>query len=53
MGADSSAENTPNAPAPIYLPILSTRAQNFLISMKKRLHWASEVHEDAWRGGLR
>ena len=38
MGADSSAENTPNAPefsCPVYLPYLSAQAQKFWISMKK------------------
>jgi hypothetical protein len=34
MGADSSAENTPNAPA-FFLPNLSAQAQKFWISMKK------------------
>ena len=34
MGADSLAENTPNAPEFI-LPYLSAQAQKFLISMKK------------------
>ena len=28
----------------IYLPNLSTQAQKFWISMKKKLHWASTVH---------
>ena len=34
MGADSLAENTPNAPE-IYLPNLSAQAQKFWILMKK------------------
>ena len=36
MGADSVAENTPNAPD-IYLPNLSAQAQKFWISMKNKL----------------
>ena len=35
MGADSSAENTPNAQKFIYLPNLSAQAQKVWISMKK------------------
>ena len=35
MGADSLAENTPNASEFIYLPNLSAQAQKFWISMKK------------------
>ena len=35
MGADSSAENTPNAPEFIYIPNLFAQAQKFQISMKK------------------
>ena len=34
MGADISAENTPNAPE-FYLPNLSAQAQKFWLSMKK------------------
>ena len=34
MGADSVAENTPNAPD-IYLPKLSAQAKKFGISIKK------------------
>ena len=34
MGADSLAENTPNAPE-MYLPNLSAQAQKFWILMKK------------------
>ena len=37
MGADSSAENTLNAPVVrIYLPNLSAQAQKFWISIKKK-----------------
>ena len=35
MGADSSAENTPNAPEFIYIPNLFAQAQKLQISMKK------------------
>ena len=41
MGADNSAENTPNATEFIW-PIC---LQKFWISMKKRPRWAYEVHE--------
>ena len=39
MGANTSAENTPNA----YLPNLSAQAQKFWISKKKGLNWAAVV----------
>ena len=45
MGADKSAENTPNA-RKVYLPKLSAQkyqAQKFDISLKKRLYWVSVV----------
>jgi hypothetical protein len=44
MGADSSAENTPNAPefiCPIYLP--KPKSSGF--QWKKKLHWASVVRD--------
>ena len=44
MGADSSAEITPNAPI-FFCPKLSAQAQKFWISMKKRLHWVSVVRD--------
>ena len=31
----------------IHLPKLSAQAQKFLISMKKRFHWASVIHGTA------